>query len=264
MKTDKDNILYVFSAGVAKAIAEEKVNEFNAENDGIKAKLISAGSVELAKRIMSGERCDVFITADDSILTDMMMPDYAKGYIIFAGNKIVVQAISDADISDDNWEEKLLDEKTTFKNKNPYLDPGGYRGVMALLLADKYKKGLTDKLMNHKGHYGMEKNPEDTPKDCDYILTYYTNAVKSGKKFACLPEIMDLSNPSLSSEYEKVEFSVDEKTTIKASPISHCITIPNTALHKDEARKFVEKFLKVDFTLYHFLKRYETVGKEIL
>ena len=263
MNVTEKRILHVFSAGVAKDIAQEKVDEFNSRHNDIEARLISAGSVELGKRIMSGERCDVFITADDSILTNMMMPEFVDGYVIFAGNKIVVQAIEDAYISDDTWEKVLLDENTTFKNKNPYLDPGGYRGVMALLLADNYKPGLSEKLMNHKGHFGMEKDSKDTPRDCDFIITYYTNAIKSGKPFACLPEVMDLSNPKLAKTYEKVSFAVDDNNVIKASPISHCITIPKAAQFKKEAQEFVKSFLDTDFSKYHFSSYREEKGQKL-
>ncbi|MDD5014830.1 MAG: substrate-binding domain-containing protein, partial [Atribacterota bacterium] len=118
--------LHVFCAGVSmklvKAIAE-KWNEMHPELPVI---VTPGGSVDLIRDCIGGKACDLLISADDAIIRSMMLPEYADGYRIWAGNKMVVIG---EDITDENWEEKLLAEDATFKHGNPYGDPGGYRAV---------------------------------------------------------------------------------------------------------------------------------------
>lgn len=263
MNTDKT--LKIFTAGVAKKAVCDCAERWNSRHPELEAGITSCGSVDLARRIMGGESCDVFVSADESILTDMLMDEYAEGYTVFAGNKIVLQDMSGIGINSGNWKEKLLLPDTVFRNKNPYGDPGGYRGVMAMLLADKYEEGLAKKLMEHPGHQGMDPSvrPEDMP-PCDCLFTYYSMALSAGADFAELPDIMNLSRPELNDEYSQVSFAVDKDHTVKGSAISHCVTIPVGAEHRDEAKLFVSDFLKLDFGSFGFTEKREYAGKSIL
>ena len=257
--------LQVFTAGVAMGAVKEAVQHWNLKHPEMQAEMHPGGSVDLIRKVLAGERCDVFITADDTLIKSMMMPDAAKGYISFAGNKVVIAAKGDAEISSENWKEKLLDPNAKFAHKNPYGDPGGYRGVMALLLADKVEAGLADKLMNHPGHIGMDPdlNMGNMPPH-DYAFEYYSGAVSRGMKFAELPSVMDQSDPVLSEIYADAKFAVDENNTVVCTPISHGVTIPETAKFKAEAQAFVTEFLKKDFAQFNFLPRREAVGEDIL
>lgn len=84
------------------------------------------------RRLLAGERCDVFITADDTTIAPALMPSHDDGYITFAANRMVISAREGVSISSENWKEKLLAPDATFCHKNPYGDPSGYRGVMTL------------------------------------------------------------------------------------------------------------------------------------
>ena len=203
----------------------------------------------------------MIISADDEIIRSMMLPDYADGYRIWAGNKMV---ITGEDITTENWEDKLLAEDATFKHHNPYGDPGGYRAVMAMLLADAYKPGLTNGLMNHPGHIGMDKNPGPfgNIQQAKYEFMYHSGAKMSGKNFAELPAIMDLSEPALAEEYSKVGFAVDDKNTVTATPINHALTIPKAALHKEAAKEFAKMFLEIDKEAEGFLPREGIIGQD--
>ena len=210
---------------------------------------------------VAGDPCDVLISADDAIIRDMMMPEYTDGYRIWAGNKMVVVG---EDITSENWEEKLLAPDATFKHHNPYGDPGGYRAVMAMQLADEYKPGLAERLMNHPGHIGMEKatGPFGNMKEAKYEFGYYSGPKSAGKNFAELPAVMDLSDPALAATYAKVCFAVDDQNTVTASPIAHALTIPKTAVHKEAAKEFAQMFLALDKTAAGFLPWESVVGED--
>jgi ABC-type molybdate transport system substrate-binding protein len=246
--------LNILCAGVSMKLVKEAAKKWDALHPELPSVVTPGGSVDLVRDCIAGEPCDLLISADDTIIRTMMMPKYADGYRIWAGNKMV---ITGNDIADKNWEEKLLAPDATFKHHNPYGDPGGYRAVMAMLLADVYKSGLADRLMNHPGHIGMEKStgPFGNQKEAKYEFTYYSGAKSSGANFAELPAVMDLSDPALADTYAKVSFAVDNENTVIATPIVHALTIPKTAAHKEAAKEFAKMFLAIDKEAAGFLPR---------
>ena len=91
---------------------------------------------------------------------------------------------------------------------------------------------------------------------------YRSGAIASGKNFAELPDIMNLSNPALAEEYSQASFAVDEKNTVIATPIAHALTIPRAALHKEQAKEFARMFLEIDKESQGFIPRDGIFGKD--
>lgn len=257
------NTLHIFSAGVARKVVEETITKFSALHPDTEVLLTVDGSVDLIRRCLCGEGCDILILADDKIIDTMMMPEHANGYIVFAGNRMVVAANTGYEISSNNWKETLLAADATFDHHNPYADPGGYRAVMSMMLSERIESGLSEKLLNHPGHYGMGNDPEELP-EIKYCFDYFTRAASRGASIAEIPEIMNLSDDNLADEYSKVKFAVDAENTITATPINHALTIPVTALNMTAAKEFAALFLETDFTQYGFIKRSSLVGNNIL
>lgn len=253
--------LNIFTAGVVRSFTAQAVEQWNHTHPDFPAVFCAGGSVNLVRKCLNGDPCDLLILADDFIIESMMMPAHTDGYYIFAGNRMVLVASPGCEISDTDWKEKLLDPKTRFSHHNPYVDPGGYRAVMAILLADQYEKGLTEKLMNHPGHIGMDPSPapEEPPK-FDYEFYYYTAAKQMGGSIAELPAVMNLGDESFADVYATVSFAVDEKNTVTGTPISHALTIPFTADHPKEAREFANIFLQSDFVSKGFISKSKAVG----
>lgn len=258
---DTGRTLQVFSAGVARSVTEETMAVWNKDHPELPAQLTVRGSVELVRRVLAGEACDVLIVADNGILDSMMLPDHAKGYVIFAGNQMVIAANKGFDINSKNWKDKLLAPDATFSHHSPYDDPGGYRSVMSMMLADHIEPGLAEKLLHHPGHYGMnpEEKKDNMPKIM-YSFDYYSNAAAKGMPFAQLPEIMNLSSDSLSSKYANAKFAVDDTHTVMGTPICHALTIPKNAACRREAQAFAKRFLAQDFAARGFLARRKMVG----
>lgn len=265
MFMERDKTLQIFTAGVAMKVVTATAQRWNLAHPERQAEVHVGGSIDLIRRILAGERCDVLVTADDTTITQMLMPEYAKGFITFASNKMVVSASPGAHISSANWKEKLLAPDATFYHKNPYGDPGGYRGVMALILANAVEPGLGDRLMAHPGHIGMDPalTPSTTPAH-KYAIEYYSAAASRDAEFAELPDEMNLSNPALADTYATATFAVDKNNTVVGTPITHGVTIPTTARFNNEAQAFVCDFLANDFSAWHFLPAHAVHGDNIL
>ena len=247
--------LQVYTCGVCSAVSREIVRQWNEDHKDFQAELSMGGSVDLARKVKEGVPVDVVILADESNFSELLMPEFVDKYTVFAANSMVIAANEGYEISDEDWIEKLTAPDATFAHRDPYGDPCGYRSVMAMLLADRVQPGLSKKLMEHPGHLGMDKKVsfKDLP-PYKYEFVYGSGAELSGRSFAHLPAIMNQSDESLRSEYAKVSFKCDENTEVVCTPIAHAIAMPKAALHKKEAKEFIEKYLSFDFKAAGFVE----------
>jgi molybdate/tungstate transport system substrate-binding protein len=261
--------LNVFTAGVAMEVAGQAVEKWNRLHHDCLAKLTRGGSVDGIRSFLAGEPFDLLILADDTNIASMLMPDHCGSYHIFAGNKMVLAASPDRPeaqtLNSSNWLEKILDPKTTFFHFDPHGDPGGYRAVMTMLLADQYQAGLSDKLLKHPGRICQKPghNNQAGKPVFDYLFAYYSMAKSRGLAFAELPDVMDLSQEKLADNYSKVKFEVDDKTTVIGAPITHALTIPLKTPYPQEAQELANLFLAIDFSAFNFLPRSGRVGSRL-
>ncbi len=270
--------LKVFSAGVAGKLSKMTMEKYKEAHPDAACELQMGGSTAGVNKVLGGEKFDVLILADNTNIDQLMMPEYADGYYIWGGNEMIIMG---NDISDDNWKEKLLDPNAVIKHKNPYDDPGGYRSVMAMKLADKVEPGLSEKLFNHPGYNGLDKSqyvrkgpplappkagerkgpPAPPPmKDGVYEFMYKSGAVSMGRNFATLPSVMSLGNPANEEDYKSVSFVVDGGAEIFGTTIYHAIVVPTNAENKAEAEEFVKMFLSNRFMEYGFNHIQKKVG----
>lgn len=74
---------------------------------------------------------------------------------------------------------------------------------------------------------------------------------------------MNLSDASMDHIYADaaIDLDGDGSNFIKATSISHALTIPFSAKEPGGAKQFAELFLQIDFPNEGFLKRQQAVGK---
>ncbi|MDR2422882.1 MAG: substrate-binding domain-containing protein [Deltaproteobacteria bacterium] len=253
--------LNVFSAGVALAVATQAAERWNERRPDFPVKLEKGGSVVGVKSLLAGEPYDLLILADDSLIEAALSPKATSGYAVFAGNKMAVAASPGRSIDSSDWLVKLTDPKAVFAHFDPKADPGGYRAILAMTLADHYEKGLSAKLLDHPGRLCLEKpGPPGSGPKFDYFFCYYSMAKSKGLSFAELPKVMDLSDDSLAEVYATAEFRIDEALTILGAPIAHALTIPRRAPHPQLAYEFAQEFLASDFAAFNFTPRAKAVG----
>lgn len=252
---ETEKTLNIFTAGCAMGVVRDVADLWTNRHPELPAVVTVGGSVDLVKKVLSGEPCDVIISADSTLFESVMgLTKYE--YVVFARNKMVLVSNGKKDINKDNWIDVLCDADTTFAHFNPYGDPGGYRAVMTLLLADNVQAGLSDKLMNHPGHLGMDTDtPFEKIRNADFSFGYYSGAKTGKKTFLEFPAVMDLSDKNLSDVYAKAKFAIDDEHTVSGCPITHGISALPTAEHAEASKEFLSLFLSLDFSQYGFLKK---------
>ncbi len=253
----------IFSAGVAGGLTKQAAEEFQRSHPDVNCQVELGGSTGGIRKLLAGAEYDVMVLADCSNIEEMMMPEYADGYCVWAGNSIVAMGEG---INDGNWKEKLTAPDSRILHMNPYDDPGGYRAVMAMKLADAVEPGLSGRLLHHPNYHGLDRAQYETRPALDqmepgtYFLGYKTLAVGRGLPYANLPDEMNLSNPAYESLYRSVSFSVDGGAVVAGTAILHGIVIPKQTRNQALAVEFAKAFLAARFSAYGFTPVQKKVG----
>jgi ABC-type molybdate transport system substrate-binding protein len=251
--------IHVLHAGSVIKLINNTITRF--KRDDVTIQTTHSGSVDCVRRLIAGEPCDLIVLADAELITTMLMPTHTDGFYVFAGNSIAIMATSDdATINSDNWISTLLRPLSTFGHYDPFFDPGGYRAVMAFMLADHVEPGLSKKLLEHPGRMIVTPGSKPLPQ---FLFTYLSSAQKSGKPFVILPHEMALSKDELNPLYREVVFDLGE-SMVYGSAISLALTIPFTARNKELAQKFAMEFIQSDFASEGFSLKNKVVGKNPL
>ncbi|MRS05926.1 hypothetical protein EG832_22305 [bacterium] len=251
--------IHVLHAGSVTKPINDTVTRF--KRDDITIQTTHSGSVDCVRRLIAGESCDLIVLADAELIPSMLIPTHADGFYVFAGNSIAIMATNDeSEINSENWKEMLLNPKATFGHYDPFFDPGGYRAVMACMLADHVEPGLSRKLLEHPGRMVVTPGSKPVPQ---FIFTYLSSAQKSGKPFTRLPDEMALSKDELNPIYRVAVFDLGE-SKVYGSAISLALTIPFTARNKELAQKFAREFIQSDFASEGFSLKNKVVGKNPL
>ena len=245
--------LHVLHAGVVGPQIKETKERFQNRFPQVEVNACAAGSVDCARRALAGEPCDLLILADYRLIELLLCPQLCDSYRIFAGNRMILQATHGGDKLDkSNWLSILNDPGTKLGHFDPQADPGGYRALFCLQLADYVQPGLGRRLLESKNRRVVDHAHVS---EVDYLIYYYTAAKREEKPFVELPELMDLSSDDLANIYATAQVELADGKTVRGTPISHALTIPKSAKEPEVARDFVDEFLRCDFVAAGFLPR---------
>ncbi len=239
-----------------------------------------SGSVEAIRKITElGRNADIVGVSDYSLIPEMMFQDYADWYIQFARNRVVL-AYTDSsayadEIDDSNWYEILARPDVRFGFGDPNADPGGYRALITVQLAEMYYDNariFEDLISANTSIEAYEENGTytiDVPRfeyldpsskvtvgsmevalitnletgDINYMFNYLSVAVQHDLEFVELPEEVDLSGAGLENLYGRVKIQFPDGEVIAGKPIVYGVTIPKGAEHPERAVEFVKLLL---------------------
>ena len=211
---------------------------------GVKVLLEPSGSVEAVRKVTDfGVNCDVVAVADYKLIPRFMMPKYARWYIAFATNSMVILYTNNSKYA--NVVSKLKNPLNIFKVltwkgvrygfSNPNMDPCGYTsvGVIGLaalethnisilksLVIDKIP-GSSYKIINGtlniyipasiepRGNLVIRPKEVDLVSvlengDIDYAFNYLSIARQHNLNYVKLPPSINLGDPSMASKYARV------------------------------------------------------------
>jgi molybdate/tungstate transport system substrate-binding protein len=266
--------LIIYHAGSLTAAFSQVEKSFT-QQTGICVTDVSAGSVDLARRVTAGrETCDIYASADYEDIDVLLKPaGYAQYNIVFAQGEMVlaytINSKNSATIADprgvfnppasipdaaDDWYAQLTQSGVTVGGSHPFLDPSGYRADMIFQLAESHYAvpNLYDKLLTH---YALTRSTDALGKTYDYqviyahsaLAAYNADATKS-YRFVKLPEDIGLGDPGLNHHYRKAGVIVPglhvagaaHSVRIPATRVQWGLTILKDAPNQDNAVKFLQ------------------------
>ena len=254
--------LVVFHAGSLSVPFKEIAEAFEERYPSVRVLREAAGSRACARKIADlGRACDVFASADHTVIDTLLIPKHAGWTIKFASNEMAIvyreQSRASGEITSANWYEILSRDNVAFGRSDPNADPCGYRAVLTMKLAEKYygKRGLAQGLLEKDTRYIRPKETDliallETGA-IDYIFLYRSVAQQHGLKYVALPDEVNLKNPALAETYRSVSVEVSGKTpgttiTKRGAPMVYGVTIPKNARNPQAALAFVSFLLDKD------------------
>jgi molybdate/tungstate transport system substrate-binding protein len=251
--------IIIFHAGSLSVPFKQLKDEYEKKNSGIRILLEPAGSLVCTRKITELKKsCDIIASADYFVINELLIPEYASWSIKFATNELVV-AYNDKSgyssvINANNWIDILLKDDVIYARSEPDFDPCGYRTVLLFMLAEKFCRhpGLTEKLVLKNKDFVRPKEVDlialIESNSIDYMFQYKSVAIQHGLKFIELPDELNLSNPAMDDIYKTVSLDVagstpGSKMNVKGEYINYSLTVPDDAVNKEEALKFVNYIL---------------------
>jgi molybdate/tungstate transport system substrate-binding protein len=251
--------LQIFNAGSLTAPFEQISEEFNKVHPDVEILAEAAGSATTIRKVTElGKECGVIGSADYLLIPELMFPQYADWYIIFASNQMCIAYTDQSKFADEingnNWYEILQRDGVTYGRSDPDQDPCGYRTLMVWQLAEKHYNvpGIYDSLYKGAGDLMRPKSVELIALlqsgDLDYAFEYSSVALQQNLKYVNLPPEINLSDVDFEDFYAQAEVEIagakpGEKILMKGSPIVYAVTIPKNFPRQELAIAWVDFLL---------------------
>jgi molybdate/tungstate transport system substrate-binding protein len=159
-----DKIINLFAADSLRQPIEQFITQFEKDHDGVKINLTCKGSNGLVNDILNGVPADILLSADVGLIDQRLIPKYTGWNGEFLTNSMVIAYRNDSvdsnQINANNWFKILGQGNIKFGLGNPNNDPGGYRAVMMIQLANNYygDNNIFDNLIASHSTITSEKN----------------------------------------------------------------------------------------------------------
>lgn len=257
-----NNQLIIFHAGSLTVPFDRIIEGFKREHPGIEVIREIAGSRECARKISElHQPCDVFASADYSVIDNLLIPDNADWSLKFATNEMSIVYTTKSRKADginrQNWYDILNNKNVSFGRSDPNADPCGYRTIFTIKLAELYygKKGLADQLMKKNTEYIRPKEVDLLSLlevgELDYIFIYRSVAEQHKLRYVILPDQINLKNAEMEDYYKQASVELNgkkpgEKIIQYGASMVYGVTIPKSSPNPEIARAFARYMMEKD------------------
>jgi molybdate transport system substrate-binding protein len=145
--TRKRNSIQIYCAGSLREVMLEIGDRFQKEY-GSEIKVTAGPSGMLRERIETGDRPDVFASADLEHPRKLMASGLAGPTVTFVRNQLCVISKAELGLTQGNLLDKLLDLSLRLGTSEPVLDPGGDYAWTMFKKADQIRPGSFQQLTN--------------------------------------------------------------------------------------------------------------------
>lgn len=247
--------LVVAHAGSLGAPLRAALDSFS-KSTGTPVATVSAGSVELARRITDMHDVpDVIAVADEEVFPKLLMPGHVRWYVTFARNRMVVaygaRARHLGDLDSLAWWRVLSRGDVDVGRSDPALDPAGYRALMVLQLAERTYSapGLADSVLARSPPRNVRPKSSDLVAllqagALDYAFVYQSTAQSAGLRWLELPAAINLGDDSSAATYATASVRIPGATrgdtvVVTGTPIRYALSVPVASRNATAAQALV-------------------------
>lgn len=252
-----DGRMTIFHAGSLEAPMGRAEQPFE-QRYGIDVDREAKGSVGSTRKITDqGRSADVLGVSDFRLVRDLMVPEFAAWYTVFATNAMTVVYTADSKYADefgpDTWWDVLAREDVRVAHSDPAVDPNGYRSVMAMRLGARKLGGsrlydpATAETLQQNAEVGAGTETELIGQiqagALDYAWEYQSAGTTHDVQTVDLQAHVDLSKVSqkYATHYGRVSVSAGGRT-FTGAPIAYGMTVPAVATNPRAGAAWVEYF----------------------
>jgi len=283
-------IIKIFHAGSLSLIFDEIEKNYEKEYPDVDIVREPSGSMLAVRKVTDlHKKADIIATADYSLISSFMIPEYVDLVKLFAKNEMVLTYTGKSKYADKitnkNWLKILEKNDIKWGFSDPSLDPCGFRTLFSILLASFYNKNNVFNLLisNNTNIKVVKKNDNSLiilPKDIkvisrnpvirrksveligllesgylDYAFEYKSIALQHNLKYISFPDNINLSNASLKDEYKRVKLRFPEGKEVVAKSITYGISLIKTSNNKKITQSVMDYILgekgRKIFNKYH-------------
>lgn len=150
---NKSTSIQIYCAGSLREVINEIGSRFQAEF-GPEVKVTAGPSGLLRERIETGDRPDVFASANMEHPRKLGGSGLAGPTVVFARNQLCVISRAKYGVTEENLLDKLLDPALRLGTSTPVLDPGGDYAWAMFRRADEIKPGSFERLTAKAQQFG--------------------------------------------------------------------------------------------------------------
>lgn len=249
--------LVVFTAGSLARPMRAALDSF-ARREGVPFELEAAGSLETARKLTELDKIpDVIALADEQIFPALLQPRFTTWYARFARNRVVLVYSPTSrhapELSRGAWRAVILEASGVEVGRaDPDRDPGGYRALLVMQLAEKFygEPGLARRLEEASPRRNVRPKEVDLVAllqtgELDVAWLYESVARATGLPFVPLPPEIDLGSAEHAERYATATLRVlgarvGDTLDVRGAPIRYALSIPEQAPHRALGERFVD------------------------
>jgi molybdate/tungstate transport system substrate-binding protein len=243
--------LTIRHAGSLTRLCAEINREFHRLYPEVEIIDVGGGGVQMAREVAAGKECDIYASVDYSNIPNLMMPDLADWYVVFASTGFVLRYTDKSkyanQVNATNWFEILQRDDVAFWRSDPEGDPAGYRTLMVLQLAEQYYgvPGLCQRLAEKSEKQFLSVHFLEE-RDTGYAFSYSSHLM--GGKSVRLPDAINLSSDAFEGNYRKASVTIQSlkpgiTVDIKGERIRIGLTILKNSTNRGAATAWVQLIL---------------------
>ncbi len=252
-------VLKILCAGSVRKVLEDIGASFSLANPDISFLFISGGSLELARDLLAcRERGDLFFSADYDLLVQWFR-DAGKVSLVkplVTNSKVLAfprNSVYREKLGEEKWFRVLEDPGVVLAHTAPDRDPGGYRTLLVLRLAEIFygEPGLFDRIYNNPSRLVLPPRTTHALVDSlhnegkiDFMIRYRSSLTGKQYAFSELPREINLGSSEMKAFYSRAFVEITspkgELRQVCGEPILYGVALLKECVFPEEARAFLD------------------------